>query len=183
MIIDPYKVAPDVQLPMSWNPADKAAAVTLSNNNLTATRSPAGPGCVRGTRYKSSGIWQFEVTNHTGQWASIGLSKSDGNLEEYPGAGPNTWGFQLFNGTKANAGANSAYSSGSTTGSDVLGVVWNADAGQISFMKNGVDLGVAFSGVSGSLCPMWGQWFATSSCSGTLRTSLLYPYPGATLWS
>lgn len=181
-LINPYRFV-SLASPVTWNPLDKNAGITLSNSNLTATRSPAGPGSVRGTSSKSSGIWQFEVTNFSGQWGAVGLGTSGSNIAEYPGAGPLSWGFQLFNGTKANGGSNSAYSSGSTTGSDVLGVVWDATAGDIIFMKNGTSLGVAFSGISGALFPMWGQWFPSSACSGTLRTSLLYPYAGAALWA
>lgn len=51
------------------------------------------------------------------------------------------------NGIKASNGSTSAYGATFTSGSAIT-VLWDADAGQISFRKDGVDQGVAFSGIT-----------------------------------
>src|SRR5690606_27738602 len=50
----------------TWNPSDKSSLITLSNGNLTATRSGAnGNRLVRATIARSTGKEYFEVTVNT----------------------------------------------------------------------------------------------------------------------
>jgi hypothetical protein len=55
----------------TWNPNDKAA-ITLTNNNLTATTSTTTPNGVRSTTSKTSGLYCWAVTASTIQpnWVS-----------------------------------------------------------------------------------------------------------------
>jgi len=48
----------------TWNPLDKSAAVTLSNNNLTAQNTSGASG-VRSTNSYTTGKWYFEITYTT----------------------------------------------------------------------------------------------------------------------
>jgi hypothetical protein len=47
---------------VTWNPSDKSAALTLSNNNLTATITTTGEQTVRSTLAYSTGKFFFELT-------------------------------------------------------------------------------------------------------------------------
>lgn len=55
---------PQTSVPATWNPSDKAAAVTLSGSNLIATKSTTGSdwACVRGTVPMLAGQWYWETT-------------------------------------------------------------------------------------------------------------------------
>jgi len=57
-----WSKAPGVITPAAttWNPADKAAGVTLSNGDLTATFA-ASDGAVRSTNSHSTGKWYYEI--------------------------------------------------------------------------------------------------------------------------
>ena len=75
------------------NPSDKAAAVTLSNGNLTATSSSLGN--VRSTTSKSSGSWHFEVTiNSTASsYPGMGVANATATLSNYIGVDNNSIGY------------------------------------------------------------------------------------------
>jgi hypothetical protein len=57
---------------VTWSPTDKAAAITLSNGNLTVNASSSTSCAVRVTSGKTSGKYYFEITC-TGTFASEGL--------------------------------------------------------------------------------------------------------------
>lgn len=63
-------VTPFAITPTTWNPSDKAALITLSNGNRTATSTGAGNNNVRSIFSASSGKWYFEIavdnTNYLG---------------------------------------------------------------------------------------------------------------------
>lgn len=61
---------------------------------------------------------------------------------------PNGWWYQGNTGEKWNNAANSSYGSTYTLG-DTIGVALDMDAGTVTFYKNGISQGVAFSGLSG----------------------------------
>lgn len=63
----------------TWNPADAAAGISLSNGNLTATASGA-PLAVRGVTSKSSGKWGLTYTYGGGNAAAIGIADSTASL-------------------------------------------------------------------------------------------------------
>ena len=98
----------------------------------------------------SSGKWYFEGTPTSGSTPHIFLgliNMSDTYLGQYLGYYGNTWGYYFHNGTKYNNASSSSY--GSIVGvGDVVGVALDADAGTLTFYKNGVSQGVAYSGLS-----------------------------------
>jgi hypothetical protein len=71
----------------TWNPLDKSAAVTLSNNNLTAQNTSGASG-VRSTNSYTTGKWHFSITHTTagnnGNTCS-GVATAGANIS-FPGA-------------------------------------------------------------------------------------------------
>lgn len=82
-----------------WNPLDKAANVTLSNLNRTATTAAAGDKGCRGVVGKSSGKWYFEAIMSGTLNSLIGLSTSSmANTGVSLGGDTNGIGWYYFNG-------------------------------------------------------------------------------------
>ena len=96
-----------------------------------------------------SGKWYYEHTitavggeNSVGIGASLTSAGAIGNLSTQYG--------YYFTGGKVNNATNTAYGSSYTTG-DVIGVAYDATAGSITFYKNNVSQGVAFTGITGTM--------------------------------
>jgi len=127
----------------------------LSDGNLKYT--VGANGGVTGTTYATipmtSGKWYAEVYINaavTAQW--IGVSS------DVPKAGLGTLGsgsarnpgyaYKVNTGNKCNNdNTGVAYAASSTTG-DIIGIAMDADAGSITFYKNGTSLGVAYTGMT-----------------------------------
>jgi hypothetical protein len=163
----------------TWNPADKASGITLSNGNLTAT--DIGLGAVRATIARSSGKIYFEVHidsvgTHT---PNIGLADALYSLTTNLGTGAgggasgNAWAWQndsttiWHNGTFSGSGANF------TTG-DVVAVAADLTAGKLWWAVNNAWIlsgnpatgaNPAFTGVTGTLFPA----VSVSGCAVTAR--------------
>lgn len=135
----------------TWNPADKNSGVTLSNGNLTATSSVTG-GLVRSTISKSSGKWYWEetVVSTLTHEPVVGVANSTANLTLYLGGDINGWGYYGDNGNKYNNNSGVAYGATFVAG-DVIGMALDMNAGTLTFYKNGVSQGTAFTGLSGSI--------------------------------
>ena len=132
----------------TWNPLAKGANVSLSNGNLDAsTSTTSGYGTVLGTVGMSSGQWYWEFTGGTGTLGvGLGIAEGSKNLATYLGADV---GYEYYseNGNKYSSAGGAAY--GSSWGSgDVIGVTFDADAGTLSFYKNGVSQGTAYTGLT-----------------------------------
>lgn len=170
----------------TWNASDKDADINLYAANTLARLVAGGNdyGAVRGSLGRSSGVYQCEFVALGNTEHLVGLSKATASLTNFPGHDSNGYGY--YNGAaKYNNGSQGAY--GATwTLYDVIGVKWDATAGEITFYKNGVSQGVAFSGVSGTLYPSWGPGTGgtgTRFCHlNTGQMSFLYPISGATAW-
>jgi hypothetical protein len=139
----------------TWNPADKSANITLSGGNLVSTNATSGSfGSVRATEFKNSGKWYCELTvTQKGDAGSdvpiLGISNSSfavtgGNYD----SSADIWAYKA-NGAKVNGGV-SGYGASFDTG-DVISALFDADAGTLTFWKNGTTQGEAFSGISDSL--------------------------------
>lgn len=170
----------------TWDSAKKGANITLSGGDLVATAVLAGS--VGGTQGKSaSGVWQFEVTigtvsgsvRHRVGIIQAGTDYSIALGAQNFGAGI---GYVAFSGFYQSNGYN-AYGASFTTG-DVIGVVFDAGTGSLTFYKNGVSQGVALTGLTGTWYPAFG-YDTTGDVSGTLNvgtTAFAYPIGGATAW-
>jgi len=139
---------------MSYYYANTAAWVTASS-----------------TQSINAGKWYWEV-EHTNLVPAnsdslVGIASVPDNfngINYYIGQGVNNYGYYDFNGNKYNNGTATAY--GATfTDNDVIGVALDLDAGTLTFYKNNVSQGVAFSGLTGTFTP------AISSKSGVSHTN------------
>ena len=129
--------------------------VVPTDGNLTDPAFGANQSTT-GTIGVSSGKWYFEVKGNSPYWVA-GVT----TLSTVPyGISPSTVGSQALavysaNGSKYNNGSASAYGATYTT-NDIMAIALDLDAGTITFYKNGVSQGVAFTGLSGTYFPVLG---------------------------
>jgi hypothetical protein len=152
------------------NPADKSGVTTLSGGNLVATTASTGGWAnVRATQGLSSGKWYWEATitaiGGLGQ-AGVGVATSGAALTLPLGNDANGWAY--YNAAqKEHGGSAPSYGATWTTG-DVIGVALDMGSGSITFYKNGVSQGVAYSsGITGTVYPAFGGTYSTT---GTVFT-------------
>jgi hypothetical protein len=130
------------------NPLNSNATVALSNGNLQAVANATNWFPSLGTIGMSSEKWYWEQTITSGTDAFVGLGAVGASIAAgfYPGVQSTTYSYYASNGNKYNNNSNSAY--GATwTLNDVIGTAFDADAGTLTFYKNGVSQGTAFSGI------------------------------------
>ena len=125
---------------------------TLSAANLNLSFSAtASPFNTRGTVGASSGKWYYEATMTSSGLGSIsiGIKKTSSNTNTAITDG-NGWFYYGYsgstNGIKVNT-TGAAYGASFTSG-DVIGVAYDVSAGEITFYKNNVSQGVAFTAQS-----------------------------------
>jgi hypothetical protein len=171
----------------AWNSADKDPAITLSDTDHKATTS-TGSRSVRGVtghgptvkRYFELRVPVPAVTNGS----LFGIGRAAAALTTYPGGNADSWGFFLATGAKVTNNAQTAYAAAYTTPAAlVFGVL--LDNGVLSFYVDGNDLGEAFSGITGTVYPMWAMAAAGSheAIINTGDTPFAYPAPaGAVAW-
>jgi len=124
------------------NPLNTSGIFTLSSANLNyATTSAANMGSSIGSIGISSGKWYWECVL-TSSRGSFGVARQNASITIDPAA-TNLIYYYRFDGTKVNNGA-SAYGATYTTG-NIIGVALDLDAGTLTFYKDGVSQGVAFS--------------------------------------
>jgi hypothetical protein len=135
----------------TWSTTDKGSNVTLSGSNLVAAFTASSNVMVRATDSRSSGKYYWEITV-TAAAVLVGIAKSGATLNNFLGQDANGWAYQPSTGNKITGNVSSSYGATFTTG-DVIGVALDATAGTLTFYKNGVSQGVAFSGLSGTFYP------------------------------
>lgn len=130
------------------NPLDNGG-LTIASANLNSSDSGGSWKSIRSTIGISSGKWYWEVTATSGTNLDCGISKSTAaqSTNNYVGADANGWGYVGSNGQKYTAGSGSAYGATYTSG-DVVGIAFDADAGTLTFYKNNVSQGTAFTGLT-----------------------------------
>jgi hypothetical protein len=138
------------------NPLSNIDAVTLNGGNLnfTATGGGTGYGRLVGTIAVSSGKWYWEYTiNSTNGFGFLlGIALSSEFTATYVGNTATSYGYFGNNGNKYNNGTGVAY--GSAYGaSDVIGVALDLTAGTLTFYKNNVSQGTAYSSLTGTYVP------------------------------
>ena len=131
------------------NPLDTSANSTFSEGNLKVITGTSEYGLVRATIGVISGKWYWEVvqkasgtTNNT----IAGIAKASATLSSYLGADAGGWGY-IAGGNKITNNSQTAYGAG-WTNNDVIGIAFDADAGTLTFYKNGTTQGTAFTGLT-----------------------------------
>jgi hypothetical protein len=137
---------------------------TLANGNLELTGPSSAWGSRVGTVAISSGKWYFEAVASTGATSlgvMVGITKAvpAGN---HLGIDANGYAYFSATGNKWNNGSGASYGATWTDG-DVIGCAFDADVGTLTFYKNGVSQGTAYSSLSASL------WFLGVSCYGSAK--------------
>jgi hypothetical protein len=139
------------------NPLNSAVSSQVGNANLRFTRSGNSWGTSPATIAVSTGKWYFEYTIGTVSASGIliGIASSDIQYigqTVYVGQASASYGYNSANGQKYNNNAGTSYGATFTTG-DVIGVALDLDAGTLTFYKNNVSQGTAYSSLSGTFVP------------------------------
>ncbi|KAG1699486.1 hypothetical protein DVH05_012899 [Phytophthora capsici] len=102
----------------------------------------------------STGVhsWIVRIEKSSSPYLFVGVATRQANLDSFLGADDQSWGFI---GDKAlYYQRNRVRSYGDTfTEGDFIGLRLDCEKGELSFSKNGVDLGMAFDNVVGEVCP------------------------------
>lgn len=178
-----------------WSKAGLIDPATLSANDGTFSVSlpPEAVGCgARGFLGASAGALQFEITvisNPAGYGHFLGVGTSGCQLAVGVGSGySDAKGFTVFtgNGSKYGGGFGGATYSTAIGAGTVLGVVVDFSARTLTFYRNGVSMGVAYTNVPlstvfyplvSTVCP------TPASGSVSLKTKeFAYPVAGAAEW-
>jgi len=140
----------------TWNPADKNADITLSNGNLTATKTANNGNYVglRGTLSRSSGKWHLEYLVDTAEAnMGLGIGNATAALDNYVGSSVHSIG--AYSGSVwtngGSAGAGPSFGS-----SDVVVVEVDLDAKtyRVAVNTGSYSGPFSFSGATGPFFPM-----------------------------
>jgi len=172
----------------TFDPANKAAGITLSNGNLTATQASGG-------WVSAKGLTSYAITTEKRYFELVFASASAGNIiygfgnasasvNNYCGSDANGWGYYASVGWVLNSGGAVNFYATYTTG-DVMMCAIDAAAGKIWFGKNGVWLSgnpatgtsPAATGLTGSLVPMISGQSAWSGTANFGATTFTYTPP------
>jgi len=142
------------------NPLMLASPIALANGNLQVSgtnlfgtwKSQAATFAVNSGQY----YWEATVSSaSTAYGLGVAATENDLIATHYPGYTATSYGYH-FDGTKINNASSSGYGSAFGAGT-VIGVALNADNGQLTFYRNGISQGVAFTVTSGkSYYPIFG---------------------------
>jgi len=156
----------------TWNPLD-LVSTTLANGNLQASGSSDGGG-VSGTIGVSSGKWYWEVTAGS-NYDDIGIWPTSSRITGYPGSTSDSYGYFGLTGNKILSASGASYGATFASG-DVIGVALDLDAGTLTFYKNGVSQGTAFSSLTGGFRPAVRAGAAASASTATYLNAGQRPF-------
>ena len=153
----------------------QASSYTIADGNLTANNSSNTWRGLAGTIGVSSGKWYWEAKAISGVGSSY-LSFGIGDAEQIPnGDAEPTASSRIYsykhNGDKANNNTQTSYGATWTNG-DIISILYDADNGSLTFYKNGVSQGVAFSGLDTSK-----TWLPITENYGTAVMSMNFGSP------
>lgn len=173
----------------TWDPANKAAGITLSGGNLTASQASGGWTSVKGlTSFgKTTGKWYFEVliVSSTSSNVIVGVGNASATLANFCGSDVNGWGYYGNTGAYYTGGGAFPLGNSYTTGDRVM-VAFDAALGRMWFGKNGTwqnsgnpagNTNTSFTGLSGTLVPMFSPNSAGSCTANFGATAFTYSPP------
>jgi hypothetical protein len=141
------------------NPLIPVTTTTIINGNLgLSSYNPSGS--VFGTIGVSSGKWYFEMVAYADAMSGISGTPNGG---AFPGAPANAYTWDSNNATKISNSSSASYGSATSNG-DIVGVAFDLDSGSITFYKNNVSQGVAYTFTpSGSYFPVFRNGSSTNT--------------------
>lgn len=172
----------------TWNPADKDASLTLSNGNLTVSRSAANWGSVRATMSKTTGVWSYEMYINTVSavdyhFIGVAISTAQLGLNGFWAANGYSGG-SYQGGTCYWNGVSSQPSSTGIVAGDYLGVkIDMSDAANVTqtFYKNGTSYGSltkARSASGAAYFPAYSLRDTNAATANFGQTNFAYPILG-----
>lgn len=136
------------------NPLSTLNSPTISQGNLYG--SMPNDSVVASTMAVSAGKWYWETIRQSdsGNGMMAGVSKLNPSTGQFLSDYRTAYGYAYwaYNGYKYNNGTGTAYGATYVNG-DVIGVALDLDGGTLTFYKNGVSQGTAFTGLSGTFMP------------------------------
>jgi hypothetical protein len=144
------------------NPLTGASTMTLLGGNLNTSSTAYGVHRY-GTIGVSSGKWYWEASPTAMSGASNGMLVGISNdISETGATLVGIRGYLSGNGNKYTGSSGSAYGATWTT-NDIMGMALDLDAGTLTFYKNNVSQGTAFTGLTG-------QWFPLIRTDATVTS-------------
>jgi SPRY domain len=120
----------------TFDPSNKSSDITLSNGNLTATRSSGAEGNAYATVVPTTGKWYWELHLDSATDGNFGVGDATNFFNIIAAwSGGNKGAGYLISSTVWYNGSNALAGNTATTG-DVLGFALDADIGTLSFYKN-----------------------------------------------
>ena len=152
----------------TWNPDDKAAGITLSNGDLTATRTGDGFNGVRSILGVSTGKWYWEVqTVKIGTYKRFELGIADSGVSLATNVYIDPDGY-IYYGQYGKKGNNNVLSDfGAVYDNAVIGIALDMGTGKIWWAKDGVwqasgdpvaGTNEAFSGIVGTFYAVFSSY-------------------------
>ena len=121
----------------------RPSGATFTGGNLDFTSAVTATSIA--TIGMSSGKWYWEVVS-TNTHNVVGIGNQNIEIGNYLGATANGWGYIGNNGLKVTNATQTSY--GATFGSNIIGVAFDADNGSLTFYKDGISQGTAFTGLA-----------------------------------
>lgn len=140
----------------TWNPSDVHVSITLSGGNLVADSTGNVNRWGRATIWKSSRKWYWEILVTQSAWDIewIWVANSSWSYDTVVGQDVNSYWY-AYNGNKYYNSISVwplAYWATYWNG-DIISVLLDMDAWEITFWKNWTTQGVAFTWISGTFLP------------------------------
>jgi len=129
---------------------------TITNGSLRFSNTAGSYASCSGTMGMSNGkyYWEVTITAYSPSGTLVGITASTEvwtGVASYIGSTTGSYGY-YNGGTKYNNAASASYGSSWTTG-DVIGVTYDTSSGTLTFYKNNVSQGTAYTGLTGTFMP------------------------------
>jgi hypothetical protein len=166
------------------NPLQSNATGPLANGNLEWGGTNAGNfQSSVATIGMSSGKWYAEFTLYGGSTdTTCGIARLSNSYELvttgwFVGGTATSYGYYASVGNKINSGAGSSYGATYADG-DTIGVAFDADNGTLTFYKNGVSQGTAFTGLTGTFAFACSAYATNKWIANFGQRAFAYPLSG-----
>lgn len=126
--------------------SNSALSVTYMSNENWSTALGSN-GFAYGVNY-----WEVQIDSACTSYIFIGVARREVNLSSFLGGDEHGWGYIGDRAVYHRRVKSKVYGEPFATG-DVIGVTLDMNKGTLSFSRNGIDLGIAFEGLSGVLYP------------------------------